>query len=48
MPLVGLSEDDVVAPSAATYQGEQDGYAVFSVGSGEWRFAVGDVPGAVE
>lgn len=41
VPLVGLSEDDVVAPDAATYLGEQDGYAVFRVGSGEWQFTVG-------
>jgi alpha-L-rhamnosidase len=42
VPLVGLSVDDVVAPEAATFVGEDDGYAVFSIGSGDWTFTVGD------
>jgi alpha-L-rhamnosidase len=42
VPLLGLSADDVVAPDAATDVGDEDGYAVFNVGSGDWRFVIGD------
>jgi hypothetical protein len=40
VPLMGMSADDVDAPDAATYVGDDDGYAVFTVGSGDWTFVV--------
>jgi alpha-L-rhamnosidase len=42
VPLLGHIATDVVAPDAATFVGEDDGYAVFRVGSGDWQFAVSD------
>ncbi|MDY7102159.1 MAG: family 78 glycoside hydrolase catalytic domain [Actinomycetota bacterium] len=41
VPLLdGASADQVEAPDGAEVMGEEDGHAVFTVGSGTWRFTV--------
>ena len=42
VPLQGRSVGEVAAPAAATFLREEDGHAVYAVGSGSWRFVVWD------
>jgi alpha-L-rhamnosidase len=42
VPLVGHTIADVDASRHAERHGERDGYALFTVGSGTWRFVVSD------
>ena len=46
VPLLDFGPDDVVAPSQAEMVAVEDGFAVHTIGSGTWRFTVGDVEGA--